>query len=82
MAATLIDQIDAELQSIRKKLAGPSDIGALLAVLTANIATTKTAIDTFYDVTDAGTGLGPLSDQQGGTAMTSLLVTAIAAEGG
>jgi hypothetical protein len=44
MASTLIDQIDAELQSIRKKLAGPSNIGALVAVLVADIATTSANI--------------------------------------
>jgi len=84
MPAPLLEQIDDQLQLIQAKLRDGSgtgsDLGALVASLVANIATSKTAVDALYDVGDAGTGIGPLADQQATTDLSALIVLAIAGE--
>ena len=112
MPAPLLEQIDDQLQLIQAKLRDGSgtgsDLGALVATLlaniattdtvadtlaaqvvtsdavidtlTTNVATTKTAVDLLYDVGDAGTGIGPLADQQATTDLSALIVLAIAGE--
>ncbi len=79
---SLVQQIDAELVSIRKKLSGPSDLGALLATLTTNIATSKTEVDALYDAGDAGTGIGPKASMEATKTLTAWFVDAIATETG
>ena len=53
---------------------------AVIDTLTTNVATSKTAVDLLYDVGDAGTGIGPLADQQATTDLSALIVLAIAGE--
>ena len=77
---TLIDQINTELVSIRKKLSGASDIGALLVTLTANIATTQTVMDLINDAGNAGTGLGPIATMPSAQDLETWMNAAIAAE--
>ena len=63
-APTLLAQIDTELQSIQAKLrdgtATGSDLGALIATLVANIATTQTVMTALNLST--GNGLGVIAD--------------------
>ncbi len=77
---SLVQQIEAELVSIRKKLSGASDIGALLVTLTANIATTKTVMDLINDAGNAGTGLGPIASMPTSQDLETWMNAAIAAE--
>jgi hypothetical protein len=79
MPEPLLKQIDDELQAIQKKLRDGSgtgsDLGALVATLLANEATTNAVVDTLttnvdtsaallvtlLDSADAGIGIGPVA---------------------
>ncbi len=75
MANSLLDQINAELISIRAKLGASPQI-----TVATQLATMKTAIDLVEDSGDAGTGIGPLSSMEGAQTLTAWFVAAITTE--
>jgi len=81
MAATLLEQIDDQLQLIQAKLAlntGVTDISALVATLTTNVATTDGLLDALVLAT--GNGLGIIADVPEAADLHTWIAAAIVTE--